>query len=253
MQLSFGSGALIGTQTSDAYGTPIANPTPVQFGVLQNASLDVSFDVKELYGQGQFPVAVGRGKGKIACKAAFAQLNGLVLNTMVFGQTLATGTIGQVVDVVGAAVPASPNQITATPPSGASWVRDLGVRNSNGVALRCVGSAPASGQYAVAAGGVYTFASADAGNTVYVSYQYTATSATGQRSTIVNVPMGSAPFFRADLMLNFGGKQSIWSLPSCMSHKLALATKLDDFTMPDFEFAGFADSFGNVLTYSTAE
>ena len=58
----FGAGVLWATPTTDAYGNTIANPTPVQFGIAQEVSVDVSFDTKMLYGQNQFPVAVGRGK-----------------------------------------------------------------------------------------------------------------------------------------------------------------------------------------------
>jgi hypothetical protein len=64
----FGSGALIATPTIDAFGNAIANPSPVEFGTLQDVSLDVSWDTKTLYGQLQFPVAAGRGKGKVPAR-----------------------------------------------------------------------------------------------------------------------------------------------------------------------------------------
>lgn len=248
----FGSGDLIGAATTDAFGNTIANPTPVKFGVLQNVSLDISFDVKELYGQGQFAVAVGRGKGKIGGKASFAQINGFTLNSLFFGQTLAAGIINDVIDVTGAVISASPSTITPTIPGAGTWVNDLGVVNAAGVPLRRVVTGPTAGQYSVAAG-VYTFATADAGQTVFTSFQYTATSTVAQMSTVKNVPMGYAPFFRADLHLSYGGKSLIFTLPQALATKLSFATKIDDFMLPDFEFSGFADPLGNVLTYGVSE
>ena len=252
-QLAFGSGILWGTPTTDSAGAAVANPTPVQFGVLQEVSLDVSFETKTLYGQNQFPVAVGRGKGKISGKAKFAQLNGTLLNSLLFGQTLNSGIVGDVYDTTGTLVPASsPYTITPTVPSSGTWTTDLGVKGADGVPYIRVASSPAAGQYTVSAG-VYTFAAGDTGKQVFISYQYTATSTSAGKSTVTNQLMGYAPSFRVDMLMPFNGKQMIWTLPNAVSTKLALATKLDDFTVPEFDFEGFADAAGNVLTYSISD
>ena len=251
-EYAFGSGILWGTPTADAFGNAVANPTPVQFGVLQEITLDVSFDNKPLYGQQQMPVTVARGKGKITGKAKFALLNGATINSLFFGQTLNTGIIGDVYDVTGTAIPSTPYTITPTVPNSGTWSRDLGVRNSNGVPMTRVASAPATGQYSVAAG-VYTFAAADTTLVVFINYAYTATSATAKNSNVVNLPMGYAPTFRADLLVPYQGKNMVWSAPNCVANKLSLATKLDDFTVPEFDFDVFADSAGNVLTYALSE
>ena len=50
-QFSFGSGLMFGTRSD------IANATPIQFGTLQDISLDFSFSNKDLMGQYQIPVA----------------------------------------------------------------------------------------------------------------------------------------------------------------------------------------------------
>lgn len=252
-QFVFGSGVLWGTPTTDAAGNAIANPTPVQFGTLQDVSLDVSFENKTLHGQNQFAVAVGRGKGKITGKAKFGQINGSLFNSLFFGQTLTAGIINDVYDTVGALIPeTSPYTITVTPPNSGTWSEDLGVRDANGLPMTRVASSPAAGQYSVAAG-VYTFASADKGNTVFINYQYTATSTSARKGTVQNVLMGYAPAFRVDLYTPFQGKSMIWTLPNAISTKLSIATKLDDFTMPEMDFEAFADSAGNVLTYSVSD
>lgn len=252
-QFVFGSGILWGTPTADASGNAIANPTPVQFGTLQDVSLDISFENKELFGQNQFAVAVGRGKGKIAGKAKFAQINGSLFNSLFFGQTLTAGLINDVYDMNGAAVPeSSPYTITPTVPGSGTWSQDLGVRDANGLPMTRVASAPIAGQYSVSAG-IYTFAAADSGKTVFINYQYTAISTTAQKGTVSNVLMGYAPSFRVDLAVPFAGKSMIWTLPNAISTKLTIATKLDDFALPEFDFSGFADASGNVLTYSVSD
>ena len=88
---------------------------------------------------------------------------------------------------------------------------------------------------------------------VFINYQYTASSTSAQKSTVQNVLMGYAPSFRVDLSTPFQGKSVIWTLPNAISTKLTFATKLDDFAMPAFDFEGFADSAGNVLTYAVSD
>jgi hypothetical protein len=253
MQVGFGAGVLWGTPLTDVNGNAITNPTPVQFGALQEVSVDFSFDKKLLYGSNQFPLAVARGKGSISGKAKFAQINGALLNSVLFGQVASNGIVADVLDVTGAAIPATPFTITPTIPGAGTWASDLGVKNSNGVPMTRVASAPTTGQYAVAAG-AYTFAAADTGQTVYISYQYSGTSTTAKKFSITNVLMGSAPTFRADLSVPFNGKTLTVTLLNCLSSKLSLATKLDDFLIPDFDFDAFADASGvNIGTLALSE
>ncbi len=66
---------------------------------------------------------------------------------------------------------AAPYSLTSLQPYG-PWASDCGVAYaSTGVALNPVASGPAAGQYAVA-GGVYTFADADAGQPMTIGYGY---------------------------------------------------------------------------------
>ena len=261
-QYLFGAGILWGTPLLDANGATIANPTPIQFGTLQDVSVDISFDTKKLYGNLQFPVAVGRGKGSVTGKAHFAQVNGAILNSLFFGQTVAAGIVADVLDTTGMLIPATPFTITGNTsaptattfqiPNSGTWAADLGVKNASGLPMTRVASAPATGQYTVAAG-VYVFAAADTGLQVFISYQYTATSTSAKKSTVINLPMGYAPSFRVDLSSPYAGKSLILSIPNAIGSKLSLATKLDDFIVPEFDFEGFADSAGNVITWATTE
>lgn len=252
MQFLFGSGVFWGTPLQDANGNAITNPTPVQLGVMQDISIDISFDTKQLYGQSQFPVAVGRGKGKMEGKAKVAQVSGTAINSLVFGQTMTSGLTGDYYDTAGSSIPLTPFAITVTPPLTGTWAYDLGVRDANGIPMTRVASAPTAGQYSVAAG-VYTFAAADTGKQVFISYQYTATSTTAKKSTVQNVLMGYAPVFKGDLFLPYAGKTMILTIPQCIVSKFTMATKQDDFSIPELAFSGFADSAGNALYWSTSE
>lgn len=252
MQSGFGSGLLFGTPKTDYAGNAISNPTPILFGIIQDISVDLSFDVKELFGQNQFPVDVARGKGKIQCKAKMAQIFGLMYGYCFFGQSVSNGGYSNAYDTAGQAIPATPYQITITPPNSGTFAADLGVVDSNGLPMIRVASAPATGQYSVAAG-VYTFAAADTGKQVFINYQYTFTSSTAKVQTITNPVMGYAPTFQADLLMTHSGKSLALTLFSCTSTKLSLPTKLDDYLVQEFDFSAFANPAGQVLKLGTSD
>lgn len=252
MQYAFGSGVLVGTPLTDANGAAIAVPSPVIFGALQDVMIDISAEIKQLYGQNQFPLAVGRGKGKISGKAKMAQINASLMNSLFFGQSLTSGIVDNVYDLTGTVVPSTPFTITPTVPGSGTWVFDLGVRDSNGVPLTRVASAPATGQYSVTAG-VYTFAAADTGQRMFISYQYTATSTTAKSQVVTNVLMGQAPTFQADFFTKYNGKTLGLTLYSCVANKLSFSTKQDDYTIPEFDFDAFANGANQVMKWFTSE
>jgi hypothetical protein len=245
---AFGTGVMWATPNIDAFGNTVANPTPVQFGELQDSQIDISRDLKELIGQNQFPVAVAVGKGKVGLKAKLAKINGALIDTVFSGQGFATGTLTAINnDTTGAAIPASPYQVTVAPPSSGTFTRDLGVIDWNGNPMTKVASAPATGQYSVTAGGQYTFAAADTGKLVFINYVYTLAQAGAKALSFQNLPMGQTPIFGIDLKVGYAGKNVIWRFPNCVSGKLTFGTKQDDFTILDLDIAAFADSTGRVF------
>lgn len=68
-------------------------------------------------------------------------------------------------------IPAVPPYSVAPRTPYGSWASDAGAVYSNGVPLTAVTGNPGAGQYSVA-DGIYNFAQADAGSTVYLSYGY---------------------------------------------------------------------------------
>lgn len=253
----FGSGTLWGYPVS---GNTAANPTPQKFGTLQEVSLDISGDIKELFGQKQFPEVVARGKVKISGKAKYARINGKQLNDIFFGQTLnATGALQVAVDEA-ATIPATPFQVTVS--QAARFVNDS--RGDEGVIfasganagkpLTKVASSPTTGQYSVnTATGIYTFAAADTGLAVIISYLWTPASPTGTQLNITNQLMGFAPVWQALLEQQFGGPEFSVLLFNCVAAKLSFATKQDDFIIPELDFEAFANAAGQVMDVYSAE
>jgi hypothetical protein len=257
MQLGFGAGVLWGTPTVDANGNAISNPTPTKFGVLQEAMLEIEFTQKELYGSNQFPVAIGRGQGKISGSCKTAQINGLTWANLFFGQGTPTpGILGVFNDTAGEVIPTTPYQITVTPPSSGVFADDLGVIDNNSNPMQCVASSPTAGQYSVnLSTGVYTFAAAQAGITVFINYRYTATSTSPfpAKQTIVSELMGYTPTFEVDLLMTYKGQMLTWHLYAATTNKLSMTTKLEDFLVPEFTFSGYANTQGQVLDWSTSQ
>jgi hypothetical protein len=154
--------------------------------------------------------------------------------------------------LTGSVIPATPFTLTPTIPNAGTWSADLGVRDSNGVPMTRVTSAPTTGQYSVAAG-VYTFATTDTGKTVYIAFQYTSAVASAKKGSIQSLVMGPAPKFRADLLIPFGPKMLTLDFTTCISSKLTLATKQDDFVIPEMDIDAIGDGFGNVGWWSMSE
>jgi len=248
MLLSFGAGDFYGVPLVDANGSAITNPTPIKIGAMQEMSLEFSGDVKELHGTNQFPIAVARGKVKASGKFKGAQISGAGLNSLFFGTGVTAGTMQAInSDVTGSVIPSTPYTITPTVPASGTWQEDLGVLDSNAVPMTRVASAPATGQYSVAAG-VYTFAAADTTKTVYINYRYSYTLAGAKKISLTNVAMGFAPTFKGYMQTTFQGKRALVLLSQVTSPKLSLfSTKNDDFNVPEVDFSAMADSSGTTL------
>lgn len=249
---NFGVGRLVFIPSSGA---------PVEFGTLQNVDIDISWDVPELYGRNQFPEAIGRGKGKITMKAAAAEIRAAALNEVLQG-TLTTGSMRKILDpATSATVPTSaPYTLTITPPTSASITQILTVYNVNDL-LHAIPMTPVATSGAVVAGSYFynatlkkfTFAAADKTSSVQYSYEYTVPSS-GNTIAVTNQRMGSSPVFAVELYndeYGSGTGQTVWFFPLCTSNKLTFNTKNTDFTIPDFGFAAFAASNGQVVTVYT--
>lgn len=242
----FGSGKLIAVPTNYADGSPIVTPTPVRLGSMQDVSVDMSVEMKKLYGSKRYPIAVGQGKGAIGVKAKYVEIDSKVLGSLFYGKTAVAGIKAAVFDFAAAVPAGAPYTITVAPPNTGTFVTDMGVFfAATGVQLTRVTSAPAAGQYSVSAAGVYTFAAADAGKSVGLSYEYSS-SGSGEVFSITNDVMGYTPSFTLLLQAGYDGKNLVMKLNRCVSGKLNLPLKNDDFAQYDFEADAFADAADQV-------
>jgi hypothetical protein len=254
MQLAFGAGALWGNRT-DVTGSGIG---PDQFGILQDVQIDWDWQTKELWGQFQFPLDIARGQGKITGKAKFARIFGAIYGDLFFGQTPASGQV-TVAENETATVPAT-TPYTVTVGNAANYVDDLGVfyatGGNAGNRFTRVTTPSAAGQYSVnTTTGIYTFAAADAGAAVLVSYLYNNNA--GKKLVLTNQLMGYTPSFKA----TFYTTKTTQGVPAglalvlnaCTATKLSLPTKIDDYEIQEFDFSAFADPTGTIGTLSVNE
>ena len=240
MQFGFGSGLLWGARND------VSPATPVRFGALQDVQFDFKGEVKELFGQYQFPLDSARGKVKITGKAKFAQINALMYNQLFFGQTIATGMPRIAYDETHP-VPTTPFEVVVT--NGATFVDDLGVRyKDTGEYLQQVAAgSEATGKYSVdKTTGTYTFATGDTGKSLYFDYEWTDT--TGYSIAGSNLLMGSAPRFKGVFTEVYENNVVTLILNRCICPDMSLPTKIDDYVIQDISIEAFADASNNVFT-----
>lgn len=247
-QAVFGPGSIYVTRNDNA-----GPNTPVNIGYAQEFQYEESAETKELFGQNQYPLVVARGTVKTSGKMKAAVLSGIALNAVFWGQTLSTGQL-QMNTAANTAIPTTPFQITPAVPGSGTWEGDLGVIWASGanvgLPLAKVASAPATGQYSVAAG-VYTFAAADVAIQVSISFSYTTTGA-GQKIIVTNTAIGTTPTFQLDYVTVLYGASYYIRFYVCISQKLIRTHKLTDFMNPEVDFAFFPNAAGQVFQMSAA-
>lgn len=241
---AFGPGILICTRT-DAQGTPI------NVGYAQEFSIDLAGTTKQLFGQNQFPLVAARSTIKATGKFKAATVSGTALNQAFFGQTISTS--GMIAWVVGSTHTVGG---TSTSFSTGNFDTDLGITYSTtGIPFQrlSTGSSPAAGQYTVSnASGTetYTFAAGDSGANLKVTY--TTTTATGSNLLVTNQPIGFSPTFQLDYYTNLNqptAKPFVVRCYQAIASKAAMAFKLEDFMMPEFDFDLFANNAGQLANF----
>lgn len=242
-QYMFGTGQL--------FASDVGGGNPIRLGALQDVSVEFSGEIKQLFGQYQFALAVARGKTKIEGKFGTGNIDVAAFNKLFFNSTggVATGEKKQAINEAGT-IPGTPYTITVA--NGATFYRDLGVTDVlTGVPLTQVASAPAAGQYSVdTATGEYTFAAADTTKAVLFNYLYTSAS-TGGTLTITNELMGTAPTLELICSQTFQSKVFTLGLFSITVDKLSLPLKQDDFTISEASFSAQANASNQIGFMST--
>lgn len=237
--------------TGQLFATPVGGGAPLRFGALQDVSVDFSGDIKQLFGQYQYALDNARGKTKIEWKASSGNIDAEAFNQIFFGETLDAGDeLVQVINEAGAIPAMAPYEVTVT--NAANFVMDLGVfYAASGLPLKQVAAgSEAAGAYSVSAGGVYTFAVADASANVLVNYLYES-AATGGSLEISNQLMGTTPKFQLVLSQIYDGKNFTLLLYSNVADKLSLPLKQDDYLIAELSGQAMADAANRVARLTT--
>ena len=246
-QFAFGSGTVIGKRTD------ITNAPPSFLGTIQDIEVNIDRTTKELMGQKNMPVAIAGAALKVTGKAKFARIQMTTINNLMLGQTQTTGMV-QLAEGEAGTIPGNPYAVTVT--QSATFVEDYGVFDAaTGVQYVPVAAGPTTGQYTVA-NGVYTFAAADTTKSVLIYYTYSV-AGSGQKVVLSNQMMGAVPTFSMVCKQQFSqfgtNKFLILRLNACVSSKLGLPFKNQDFMIQDLDFQAYADAADNWGTLSTSE
>lgn len=225
------------------------NPSPAQIAILQDLSLTLKPSVKKLYGENKFPVDSFAGPTDVSGKFKFASWGGMQFAALL-GLNAVTGRHAGIRDEAGA-IPSS-SAYTITVAQGATFYRDVGViYSATGTPFTRVASAPAAGQYSLnETTGVYTFASADAGLAVKISYWYTQSGA-GKTVTVTNEAMGTSPVFSLEWFSTYKTNQTGIRLLRVSLDDLGMAFKNDDHSTIDIGFSAYAAANGQVMELCT--
>lgn len=239
----FGPGFLSAIPTAGWNAAAPLDPlTPITFALIESVSLDIQWKLKELYSQSVYPIAGGASTGKATGKAKVSSVNASLMNSLFIADTVAGAGVTIVQYGIFVIPATTPYTITPASPAAAT---DMGVFYAPvgglgvGVLQKQFGkvaSGPTVGQYSFSAG-VYTFAAADAGIQVMISYQATAAGSSSYRG--LNQLSGMAPQFQLNFSGVYGGNVYLWNFPFCCSEKLAISTKVNDWVGVEFDFEAF--------------
>jgi hypothetical protein len=248
-----GSGTIWVKPLYDPTGVAYTNPTTILLGgnALQEFDINDTLSSAELYGNLKYPLEVIQTKGKLEIGAKIGSINLNAMNSIQRNQTVTSGLDAIYWDTTaGTVIPTTPYTITITPPSSGVFAESLSVINATTLRpMSRVASSPTTGQYSVnESTGVYTFASADAGQYVKISYRYTATSTVAQTCTVLNTPIGLTTYFQLYL-LQTSATGGIWTrkYPKAMCSDFKRTSKQDGYAISDLKFMAMDDGSGKLM------
>ena len=245
---------------------PAGGGLPIELGVVQNASVELKVDLKELRGAYRYPIAVADGKGTAMGKIQFHQfwpsgLAAIMSGTQSTGAPQAaiaeTGTVPAVttfiVTLANGATMVVGSEIVTVIVSGSPVFY---TRATAGQEAAATTANPTGGKYSITNAGVMTFVVGDASRTVQTTYLYTPSVATANVGVaLAQVGMNAAPTFQLTLIgtgknvYTNQPQQFITQFNQVLAPSLKLDFKLDDFTTIDLDYQAFIDASGNLGSF----
>ncbi len=242
MRIQLGAGNVIFVPSTT--GNPATPSTPRMPGSFQDFTFDNSGTMKELRSQNQYPDDTGMTDKKATWKMGSGRFDIDLFNNLFAGETQSTG--GEAIVIQESHTIPATNPYTITVTHAMNFAVDMGVSYAvTGQPLQRVASLPAQGQYSyVLATGVYTFAAADTGLGVAISYSYTVT--TGTIVTVHNQIIGFSPQFSIYAVESYqeltASVPNYLKLYACKCTKFGLPFKRADYLICDLEGEAFANS-----------
>ena len=261
---------------------PAGGGSGLELGTVQNASLELKVEMKELRGAWRYPVAVADGKGTASGKVTFANIWPQTIAALAGGSVSAGQASGTWPGLTGGGVTAAIAE-TGSIATTTYVLANGGTTNGFQIGTEIVsvvipaygpvyytrGTTPASASATNPTAGVYsiatiaasttlTFGATDTGRTVKVTYLYSqsGTPATSQVAVqLAQVGLNTALTFTMVLLgtgrniYNNQTQDFIIQLQACLAPSLKFDFKLDDWTMLDVDFSAFIDLNGNLATF----
>ena len=207
IQAAFGAGTLYSIPT-DTY------PTPIKFGIMQDVTLDFSFETKQLYGAKQFALKLARGKAKATWKAKVAQLDANAINTLFLNGTLTDGSqdltsMDEAHSLPGSPVGPAP---TVTVTHAADFIGNILVDKSDVPLYPVTAGSESTDHYSFTDDGVFTFAAGNAGDALAFTYLYHK-AVTNEDHTVPSTPFHvdatNAANFESNTSVKYAGSLNV--------------------------------------------
>lgn len=219
------------------------NPTPRRVGVIQEISIEIKRDLKELFGERKYAEDVASGNESISGKYKAGEFDPAWLTDVFLQADRSTGVL-----LLAQAEQVTIATGTATVANAANYREDYGVVGADGTVYTRVAATPAVGQYAVnETTGVYTFNTTENGNKPLITYLYNSASG-GETLTVNNTLAGDTVF--CSLLLRKTSRAGSYfglRLANATFESMSFGFKLNEYTMPEGAFKGFAGANGKVF------
>lgn len=219
------------------------NPTPRRIAIIQDVSIEMKRENKELFGENKYAEDVASGNESISGKYKSGELDPAWMMENFMSATRTEGTKVLVRGEVGTIATG-----TVTVAGAADFVEDYGVINpSTGHPYRRVGATPAVGEYMVnETTGVYTFNTTENGTAPLFTYMKDVL--TGETYTVNNTIAGDSVY--CSLLLYKTSRTSKTfglRLANSTFESASFGFKLNEYAMPEGAFKGFANAAGKVF------
>lgn len=220
-----------------------ANPTPRRIAIIQDVSIEIKRDIKELFGENKYAEDAASGNESISGKYKSGELDPGWMMEEFMTSARTTGSIILVKREVGTVASG-----TVTVDGAANFREDYGVVDPlTDRPLRRVSGSPAEGEYSVnETTGVYTFNAAANGDDFLFTYLTDSTA--GETYTVNNTLAGDSVF--CSLLLyktSRTGKPFGLRLANATFESASFGFKLNEHAMPEGSFKGFAGDDGKVF------